>query len=122
MKDQPYTTPIIFITIALIRKGGTSGDLFQFRCPDQSVQSVHEHSRHPDPNGENNIHSPQHKLQIITCILCDVNASYSNPNIVADQIASFSTCASRARLAGTVAAMEAFLIQTLSPVKGFCRF
>ena len=122
MKDQPYTTPIIFIIITLIRKGCTSGDLFQFRCPDQSVQSVHEHSRHPDPNGENNIHILQHKLQIITCILCDESCSYSNPNIVADQIASSSTSASRARLAGTVAAMEAFLIQTLSPVKGFCRF
>ena len=35
-----------------IRKGCTSGDLFQFRCPDASVQSVHEHSRHPDPNGD----------------------------------------------------------------------
>ena len=121
MKDQQYTIHI-FPIIALIRKGCTSGDLFQFRCPDQSVQSVHEHSRHPDPNGEDNIHTPQHELQIITCIFCDQNGSYSNPNIIADQIASSSTSASRARLAGTVAAMEAFLIQTLSPVKGFCHF
>ena len=120
MKDQPYKMHIIPIIISLIRKGCTSGDLFQFRCPDQSVQSVHEHSRHPDPNGEDDIHT--NKLKIITCIFCDENGPYSNPNIVAHQIANSSTSASRARLAGTVAAMEAFLIQTLSPVKGFCHF
>ena len=120
MKDQPYKMLIIPIIIAIIRKGCTSGDLFQFRCPGQSVQSVHEHSRHPDPNGENNIHT--NKLKIITCIFCDGKGSYSNPNIVADQIASSSTSASRARLAGRVATMEAVLIKTNSPVKGFCRF
>ena len=119
MKDQPYTIPIIFIIIALIRKGCTSGDLFQFRCPDQSVQSVHEHSRHPDPNGEDNIHTPQHELQIITCIFCDENGSYSNPKIVAHQIASSSTSASRGKLGGMVAATEVSLTPTLSPAKGF---
>ena len=68
MEDQPYKMLIIFIIIALIRKGCTSGDLFQFRCPDQSVQSVHEHSRHPDPNGEDDLHTKQienHNLRIL---------------------------------------------------------
>merc|ERR550534_1819046 len=41
----------------------------------------------------------------------------NTPDILIQMIASFSTSALRARLAGTVAAMEAFLIQTLSPVK-----
>ena len=42
---------IVVVIVMYIREGCTSGDLFQFRCPDASVQSVHEHSRHPDPNG-----------------------------------------------------------------------
>jgi len=32
------------------REGCTSKELFEFRCPNSDEVSVHEHSRHPDPN------------------------------------------------------------------------
>ena len=51
----------------IIRKGCTSGELFQFRCPDASVQSVHEHSRHPDPDGNAITHHVSIEERIKVC-------------------------------------------------------
>ena len=65
-----------YIGLMIIRKGCTSGELFQFRCPDASVQSVHEHSRHPDPDG-NAIthHSIEERIKVCKGIF-DQNESF----------------------------------------------
>ena len=98
----------------IIRKGCTSGELFQFRCPDASVQSVHEHSRHPDPDGN----AITHHVSIDERITVQCAKGYST-KMNHFQIASSSTSASRGKLGGMVAATEVSLTQTLSPAKGF---
>ena len=116
-----------YIRLMIIRKGCTSGELFQFRCPDASVQSVHEHSRHPDPDG-NAIthHSIEERIKVckgifdqnlyILCFIIKVPPVHRSNHF---QIASSSTSASRGKLGGMVAATEVSLTPTLSPAKGF---